>query len=202
MSAPERKKPNRSASIQNVPWPTAAFYSAMNETASGLLEAVEAYRRAGAGASRQGHPLEAAMLAQMAIWLENPISRNLEALIDLSRWIPLPTELRNLTPLERKVHKIRFIKGLKLPTKLENSQIELATQKPGRNPEVRAVAVHALELHIQGRHWSQIETQLFPHRRNVENPGASLRRVVQRLKRTLEKHGIVVNRQSNSIAKA
>jgi hypothetical protein len=181
-----------SASREDVSWPTAAFYNAMNEVASGLAEAAEECRREGASASRHGHPIKAVMLAHMAMWFENPSSENWDALIDLSRWLPIPTRLRNLSPLERKVRKIRFIKSLKLPTKLEDSQIELATQQPGRDPEVRAIAVDALELHIQGRTWAQIEKGMFPHRRNVKNPGASLRRVVQRLKRTLEKYGIAL----------
>ena len=49
-------------------------------------------------------------------------------------------------------------------------------RKPGRPPESRGMAIRALELQRTGLKWSEIETQLLPHRRRAQNLGQSLRR--------------------------
>ena len=94
--------------------------------------------------------------------------------------------------VERKGSQVSSIRRLKLDTKNERLLIELATQKPGRRPEGREVAVRAFELNLSGRKWDQIEGQLLPHRLTARNKGRSIERQVQFLRAVLKRYSVPV----------
>jgi hypothetical protein len=169
----------------------------------GLREAAKAYHKEASKARGNGQRVEAAILNHLGKLLSTAPGSLDEALALLSKWkeeavlhplLPVLEWLRNLSRIERKAAKIRFIRSLELSTHEENWLIGKATQTAGRPPDGREVAVRALELHLKGQTWAQIERQLLPHRRDVRNPGSSIRRQVQFLKATLRRRGVPIER--------
>jgi hypothetical protein len=73
----------------------------------------------------------------------------------------------------------------------ENLDALLAlSRRPGRPADTRSVAVWALELRQTGQSWGDIEKLLLAHRRQIPNPGQSIRREVQLLKLVLRRYGV------------
>jgi hypothetical protein len=162
----------------------------------GLRDAAEEYRIAAGKAVENHRPVEAAICDHLAIRLNKPlasleaVSEALSEFRELASWLPVTERLRKLSRTERKGFHIHRIRKLNLKTGDENSLIELATQRRGRPPDGREVAVRALEMHMAGQRWAEIEPQLLSHRRNVRNPGSSIRRQVQLLKSTLKRYAV------------
>jgi len=134
-------------------------------------EAVEQYRKQTSKAVINNHPVEAAICRHLADRLKTPVSScdELTQLLleckELSSWLPISDRQRELSRMERKGLSVTLVRGLRVDKDNEEWLIQLATQKPGRSPEGREVAVRAMEMRMRGQSWSQIEGQLLPHRR-------------------------------------
>lgn len=116
----------------------------------------------------------------------------LDEMKQISVWLPIADVWRNASPEELKANKIVLIQGMGLDQETKEAVYKLGIYKPGRPPETRAVALAALELRMQGRGWKEIEELLLPHRRGVKNPGESIRREVQLLRKNLRRLGILI----------
>ena len=164
-----------------------------------LREAGEQYRNAARRAKVKGRLVEASVLDHLAARICTPrrslaeLVKLLAEIAELNSWLPIPASKRNLTLIERKGSQSRFIRGLRLDRENENMLISSVLQKPGRPAEARGVAVRAMELHRRGQTWAQIERLLLPHRSCVENPGRSINREVQFLKRVLARYSVSVD---------
>jgi hypothetical protein len=163
-----------------------------------LREAARLYGKQARKAETTNCPVEAAICRHLAVRLSTTVSsrEELSQLFSewrvLSSWLPISERLRKATRMERKGHHITFIRSHRLDRKNEEMLIQLATQRPGRTPEGREVAVRAMELHMSGQKWSEIEGQLLPHRLGVANPGRSINREVQFLKKELKRYAVVI----------
>lgn len=62
----------------------------------------------------------------------------------------------------------------------------------GRPRSSRNVAVEALELHIRGESWREIELRLIPTRKGGSNVGEDVRRQAQFVKALLRRHGVTL----------
>jgi hypothetical protein len=166
---------------------TKRIASALHEIESGLKKAAREFRRCALRARKANHLVEAAICARLASRfssLEEFVQNDAE-IRELSAWLPMPAQHRRKTPLERKAWQVQFIRRLSLDQENESLLISSGTQRPGRFPGTRSVAVRALELHDAGRSWREIESRLLPHRRNAKNAGRSICRVVQFLRKVL-----------------
>lgn len=198
MAAPRRTKRNESEA--RTQYTTAALVKAIEEAVGGYQQVVEEYRRSALRAAKRGHQVEAAILSHIADRFSAPGSTSEELeqfereFLDLTSFLPIPKRQRDRGPLERKAGRIRFIRGQKLDRENEGSLIWLATQRPGRPVDTRAVAIRALEMHKSGQNWAQIEKRLLPQRRNSVNPGRSINREVQFLISALRRYSVQLDR--------
>jgi hypothetical protein len=161
-------------------------------------EAGKEYRQHAKAALVKGHPIEASIArhiaARLAMSLDSldQVKSIFEEWRDLAIWFPIREEFNKPTNIERKAALIAAIHSLK--SGYDASLIKLVTQKPGRPSEGRLVAIRAMELHIGGQSWAEIERVLLPHRREVRNPGQNIRRQVQFLKNALKRYSVQVDR--------
>lgn len=163
---------------------------ALRKIETGLRKAGKEYHRNSLRAKRACHPIEAAISCRLASRFSSlkEFLQNETEIRELSAWLPMPQQNRRKTCLERKAWLVQSIRRLRLDQANESSLISLATERPGRFPETRGVAVRALELHIAGQSWREIESSLLQHRRNARNAGRSICREVQFLKKALERY--------------
>lgn len=165
--------------------------------------AARAYGKAAGKALRNGYSGEAAILNHLVKRISEPLaslegaSATLTECRDLSIWLPVPEEVRRMSLVERKGSFIGRIRRLKLEAEHQYSLTRLATQRPGRPPEGREVAVRAWELRMAGVSWADIERKLLPHRQTVTNPGRTINRQVQFLMATLKRYHVQFPRQSH-----
>jgi hypothetical protein len=165
---------------------------ALREIETELRKAAREFYRNSLRAKRASHPIEAAIYSRLASRFTSlgEFQQNQAEISELAAWLPLPAQHRSKTCLERKAWHVQFIRRLRLDGANESLLISSATQRPGRFPETRCVAVRALELHDTGRSWREIESSLLPHRRNARNPGRSICREVQFLKKVLARYQV------------
>ncbi len=139
---------------------------------------------------QQGHPIVALVLRYMAERLSSAstleqVVAALDHIVELTKWLPQEPQDHIL----RKARAIAAIAAQSLDAETRDQMMNLL-RKPGRPPESRGMAIRALELQRTGLKWSEIETQLLPHRRRAQNLGQSLRREVQLLKSTLRRYRV------------
>lgn len=191
MPAGKRNEPKKvTASSGHRPRPSAALLEAFGGFADGLRNLAEELALESKRQHEQDHPIAAAILDRIAHRLLSckrleEIEWSLAEMVGLLRWFPS-------TALPRLEHKARLVVAVTQEDFQPETREDLLKllQKPGRPPDTRSVAVWALELRQKGHRWAEIEKRLLPHRRQVRNPGASIRREVQLLKRALQRYGI------------
>jgi hypothetical protein len=166
--------------------------AALRNAESGLKNAAKEFRNNALRATSANHPIEAALNSRLACRFGSleEFVRNYDEINELKAWLPMPAQHRKASPSERNAYQIRFIRSLNLDSANRGSLISLATQQPGRFPETRGVAVRSEELHMTGRSWREIEKRLLPHLRNAKNPGRSICREVQFLRKVLKRYGV------------
>jgi hypothetical protein len=137
-----------------------------------------------------GHVIVAAILRGIAKKITRPGAHPFQALEEareLMGWIPSdPSSTKDSQYWA--VETVTRLPVLDPSTK--RSLIGEVLSKRGRPPDTRGIAAYALEMHILGKSWSQIERKLLPHRRDASNPGASIRREVQLLRAIFRRQGI------------
>jgi hypothetical protein len=139
---------------------------------------------------RTGHVVVAAILRGVADKLTLPSSHALQSLDEareLLAWIP-----NDRTPIEESQYwAVETVTNLPvLRPSAKRDLIGQVLSKAGRPSDTRRVAAYAMEMHLLGKSWSQIEKKLVSHRKNVSNSGMSVRREVQLLKTVLKRHNI------------
>jgi hypothetical protein len=141
---------------------------------------------------RGGHIIVAAILGGVADKLTQPNPRPLQALNEareLLAWLPSDSDPSSAE--ESQYWAVEDVTRLPvLDPSTKRSLIGEVLSKRGRPPDTRGIAAYALEMHILGKSWSQIERKLLPHRRDASNPGASIRREVQFLRVIFRRQGI------------
>jgi hypothetical protein len=148
------------------------------------------YRQQARREDRAGHVIVGAILRGIADKLTQPNPHPLQALNEsreLMAWIPSDAS----SAKDSQYWAVETVTRLPvLDPSTKRSLIGKVLSKAGRPPDTRGVAAHAMEMHATGKSWSHIEKYFLPHRKNVTNPGASIRREVQLLKSLLKRHGI------------
>jgi hypothetical protein len=173
---------------------TRRFAAALKQIEGGLKKAATEFQRRSTRARRAGRSVEAAICARLASRLRSleEFSKNEVEIIELVRWLPVPASHRRKTLLERKAWQVRFIRGQSLGHENESLLIASATKRRGRPPGARECAARAFDLHERSWTWRRIEQHLLPHLRNATKPGEVIRREVQLLKATLNRHDVTV----------
>jgi hypothetical protein len=140
--------------------------------------------------TRARHPVVAAILTVAADTLTlpgNPIKAVPDA-IELFNWLPSTVMSTQDRRAEAQVDVASYPV---LDSRGKAWVSEQIRTKPGRPPATRGLAAEALEQHMRGKSWSQIERRLLPARRNVKNPGEDIRREAQLLRALLRRHGVL-----------
>ena len=140
---------------------------------------------------RGGHVIVAAILRGVADKLTQPNPRPLRALNEakeLLAWIPSGPS----SPEESQYWAVETVTRMRaLDPSTKRRLIGEMLSKPGRPSCTRRIAAHAMEMHLMGKSWSEIEKKFLAHRKNVSNPGASVRREAQLLRAVLRRQGIL-----------
>jgi hypothetical protein len=156
-----------------------------------------AYERAAGEYAARGQRIPAIIVSHVArristISTLEDLAGALREADDLTKWLPLAPEFRDLDPALHKQKVIDSIKEWGLDQKSKEFCMRNLV-RPGRPPDTRFAAIEALELHRQGLNWPEIERRLVPHRVHATNSGRSIDREVELLENTLKRYGIRID---------
>lgn len=161
-----------------------------------FLRAIQILDEKAERALRKSHPVEAAVLKRISVLLGAPaktmeeFSQNAELARKLMDWLPIADELKKLNGARKKAWKTLWIMKLKLKPTDQEQLIQQITERPGAPQTTRHFAICALELQLEGKPWHQVAKSLPCDWTMVENPGESIRRQVQFLRRVLQECGV------------